>query len=82
VSENYKKTGPVVIKVGRDPSLTARVVRRRGSLPERLVNRVYKVVDLISTHRGDYGHGESTIHVGSTVESEPVRALFGILAKE
>jgi hypothetical protein len=58
---------------------TAHVIKR-ASFPERVVNGVYHFIDAMSaSHR----HAESpgTMHIGTTIETEPVRDILGIRAK-
>ena len=56
-------------------------VVRRASLPERFVGQLYRVADKLG---GGWrvAENDETIHVGSTVESEPMREMFGIQAKD
>lgn len=57
-------------------------VVRRPSFPEKLVSGLYKVVDRIQLQTSNAPDAHSKIHVGTRVETEPVRGLFGIRAKD
>jgi hypothetical protein len=80
-----KPKGRISIKMNVGPypalvgSASARVIRR-PSLPERVVGGVYYLIDSINLGRvRDTRSG--TMHVGTTIETEPVRDFLGIRAK-